>query len=237
MSEIRRAFVVSCLLLAVAYAANAQQRPVKPFTKLHVQDSIDVVLTQSDRESLRVKARHAANILTEFRNGELRISRKTSRGRFLLHGGGTVYLNVVRLAAIGVSGGSDIRSWKQLKLDGLSVTASGGSEVTLLNVQAKRVDLTLSGGSDAKLRGRADSLAIKALRGGGDTYADGLQTRRAVLYLIGRSHAMVNVTEAIDVNAIGGSRVFVDGNPRHRTVKQDRPSHVYWQPIRGPFVH
>jgi hypothetical protein len=227
MSEIRKALVIiSCLFLVAACTAYADERAVEPFSKLHVQNGIDVYLTQSDHESLRVEARDPENIVTQVDNGELRISRK-SRGGFFFSGGGRVYLDFVRLSAIEASGGSDIRGRNQLKLDDLAVRASGGSDLAL-EVQAKRLDLRLSGGSDAKLRGSADALAIRA-SGGSDTSASALKTGRATLALSGGSDARVNVAEAIEIHASGGSDVRVTGKPKQRTVSNDRSSDVHWR--------
>ena len=227
MSRIAKALAMSCLLLAIAHTANAEERSVGPFSKLHVQNGIDVYLTQSDHERLRVEARDADNIVTEVRDGELRISRNRSGGGFFPRGAGKVYLDFVRLSAIEASGGSDIRSRNQLKLDDLSVGASGGSDVAL-DVQAKNLHMTLSGGSDAKVQGKADSFAIRA-SGGSDISAAGLQTRRATLDVSGGSDARVNVTEAIEINASGGSDITVAGKPKQRTVNNDRSSDVYWR--------
>lgn len=227
MSRIAKALAMSCLFLAVAHTANAEDRSVGPFSKLHVQNGIDVYLTQSDHERLRVEARDADNVIAEVRNGELRISRKRSGGGFFSLSADKVHLDFVRLSAIEASGGSDIRGRNQLKLDDLSIRASGGSDVTL-GLQAKSLDLNLSGGSDAKLRGNADSLAVTA-SGGSDISAAGLQTRRVKLNVSGGSDATINATEAVEINASGGSDVSVAGKPRQRTVNNDRSSDVYWR--------
>lgn len=225
MSEIRKALVITCLFLVAACTANAEERSVGPFSKLHVQNGIDIYLTQSDRESLRVEASDPDNVVTDVANGELRISRKRAGGFF--GGGGKVYVGFVRLSDVDVSGGSDIESQNQLKLDDFTLRASGGSDVDL-DVQAKSLDLSLSGGCDARLKGSAETLAVRA-SGGSDISAGGLNAGRVKLNVSGGSDARVNASDAIEIDASGGSDVSVTGNPRQRTVNNDKSSDVYWR--------
>ncbi len=227
MSLVSRAFVV-VFLVSIVSAVNAQrgseERAVTPFSRLHVDNGIDVYLTQSDRQSVKVEGSDLGDLVTKVEDGELRITRKKG-GSFW--GGGRAYVDFVGLSAIEASGGSDIEGRNDFKLDSLSVKASGGSDLDF-TVHAQRLDCAVSGGSDVKLEGSAKALTISA-SGGSDISARDLRADGVTLDLSGGSDATVNATESIEVEASGGSDVSVVGNPSRRTVNNDRSSDVYWR--------
>lgn len=227
MSPMAKALVIAGFFLVAAVAANAEERSVGPFSKLRVRNGIDIYLTQSDRETLTVKASDPDKVVTEVVNGELRISRATGGRSFFGGAKDEVHVGFVELSAIDASGGSDVKGRSQIQLEDLAVTASGGSDIDL-DLQAKHLDVTLSGGSDLRLRGNAESVAIEA-SGGSDVSAAALQARQVKLRVSGGSDARINAKEAIDISASGGSDVSVSGNPQRRTVNNDRSSDVYWR--------
>jgi hypothetical protein len=232
MSLIKKGPVVALLVLA-ACAAHAErrteERAVGPFSKLRVENGIDVVLIQGDRPSLTIEADDNVlkDIVTEVDGGELRISRSRRSGAQFFGSDAKVRLTFVQLSGIQASGGSDIDSGSDIKLDELSVSASGGSDIDLA-VEAKRLELSLSGGSDLKLRGSAETLTITA-SGGSDIAAGDLGADRVTLRVSGGSDAHVNAKDAIELDASGGSDVTVSGNPGRRTVNNDRSSDVRWR--------
>jgi Putative auto-transporter adhesin, head GIN domain len=232
MSLIGKGPVVALLVLA-ACAAHAEkrteERAVTPFSKLRVENGIDVSLIQGDRPSLTIEADDSVlkDIVTEVHGGELRISRARNSGFGFSGRDARVQLTFVQLSDIEASGGSDIDSRGDIKLDDLSVSASGGSDVDLA-VDAKNLELSLSGGSDLKLRGSASSLTVTA-SGGSDIGAGELMADRVTLRVSGGSDAHVNAKEAIELDASGGSDVTVSGNPERRTVNNDRSSDVLWR--------
>jgi Putative auto-transporter adhesin, head GIN domain len=232
MSPMRKSVLAVFALAATAavHAQRAEDRAVASFSKLRVDNGIDVHLTQSDREGLRVEVDGYAleDVVTEVVDGELRLSRARSAGGWRF-GRSRVSVDVsfVEVAALQASGGSDIDGRGNLKLDELSVVASGGSDIDL-SVQATRIEFTVSGGSDLELRGSAESLTIVA-SGGSDVSATGLQAARIKLVASGGSDANVYATEAIEVNASGGSDVRISGDPQQRNVNADRSSDVSWR--------
>ena len=231
MSLIKKGPVVFLLVLT-ACAAHAErrteERALAPFSKLRVENGIDVSLIQGDRPSVTIDADDnlLKDIVTEVDGGELRISRTRNSGRFF-GSDAKVRLTFVQLSGIRASGGSDIDGGSDVKLDELSISASGGSDVDLA-VEAKKLELTLSGGSDLKLRGSAETLSITA-SGGSDIAAGDLRADRVTLRVSGGSDAHVNAKDAIELDASGGSDVTVSGNPQRRAVNNDRSSDVRWR--------
>ena len=234
MSNMTKVVVAVLLLAVVAFGLIAQtdseERDVPAFSKLRVNRGIDVRLTQSDRQHLRVDVDGVDldDVVTEVRGDELRISR-AGFGNLLGRGGGvTVDVEFVRLDEIEASGGSDIEGRNAIRAEALTVEVSGGSDVDLTVEDVHQLDFTASGGSDLRLRGTARALTIDA-SGGSDVAARGLEARRANVRVSGGSDAAVHVTEEIDIEANGGSDVEVYGDPGTRTVDTDRSSDVSWK--------
>lgn len=249
----RSALLIPCLSLVLAAAAHAQggteDRPVAAFTKLRVQNGIDVDLIQADSPGLRIEAENYAleDVLSEVADGELRLSlRRSPDWSLFSRREVSAQVRFVALSAVSAAGGSDVESENALRVDDLSVTASGGSDVDLeltgrrlefslsggsdldLAAEAESLTISASGGSDASLSGRADTLDISA-SGGSDVSARSLQSARVKLNVSGGSDASVHAAEAVDIKANGGSDVMVFGNPDDRKVDNDRSSDVVWR--------
>jgi hypothetical protein len=205
---------------------------VAPFSRLKVENGIDVSLTQGPEQRLRIEVDgyDLAQIETEVVGGELSLSNKGRSGwdwSFFDERDVTVYLDFVELTAIDASSGSDIEGRNAFELDELRVEASGGSDVEL-DVRAERLEFHLSGGSDLEVRGETQSLAVEA-SGGSDVSARSLDAAQARVDLSGGSDASILATAAVAVHASGGSDVIVHGNPAERTVDNDRSSDVVWR--------
>ena len=182
MSLIKKGPVVFLLVLT-ACAAHAErrteERALAPFSKLRVENGIDVSLIQGDRPSVTIDADDnlLKDIVTEVDGGELRISRTRNSGRFF-GSDAKVRLTFVQLSGIRASGGSDIDGGSDVKLDELSVSASGGSDIAAGDLRADRVTLRVSGGSDAHVNAK-DAIELDA-SGGSDVTVSGDPQRRAV---------------------------------------------------------
>ncbi|HEY5567422.1 MAG TPA: head GIN domain-containing protein [Gammaproteobacteria bacterium] len=199
--------------------SDSEDRPVAPFSRLEVQDGIDVYLTHSNEESLRVEVEgfNLDDIVAEVEGDTLTLTNEGRSGlEFVDSRRAKVYLDFVQLSAIEASSGSDIRGENELRLEELSVRASGGSDVDLA-VQAESLEFTVSGGSDLRVSGDSD------------VSARSLESERAEVTLSGGSDASVHASEAIVVDARGGSDVSVYGDPAERTFDNDRSSDVAWR--------
>lgn len=88
---------------------------------------------------------------------------------------------------------------------------SGCSGVTG-DIRVGNAELTLSGASHAKLRGSANNVVLNAW-GAVNLNLTAFIVNSAVVYLKGASHATVNVTERLDVDLSGASRLNYLGHP------------------------
>lgn len=210
--------IVYIALSANSTAIKAQENKditLTNFTEVSVSSGIDLYLTQSSSENIRVNA-HAdllKNVVVEKKGNNLGIRYKDniSWGRLFKGQSIKVYVNYKTLQAISASGGSDVYSQNTLKTDKLSVSASGGSDIDL-NVVAKDIQIRTSGGSDVNLKGSATNMeAISS--GGSDIDALAFVVENARVTSSGGSDANIHVTKALEVTASGGSDVNYKGNP------------------------
>jgi hypothetical protein len=225
------ALLLATLPCAVHAQSNTEERAVGAFSRLAVQDGIDVRLTQAAETRLRIEVEgyELDDIVAEVVADELRLSNSARRGFSFFNAGGdvTVYLDVAELTAIRASAGSDISGANEFQVDALSVQASGGSDIDL-DVQAQSLEFKLSGGSDLRVRGAARSVTIAA-SGGSDVSAGSLEAEEVTVRASGGSDASVRASAAVVIEASGGSDVAVQGDPAQRTVNNDRSSDVAWR--------
>lgn len=227
---------LAALLLTAASAcsvraqSDTEERQVAAFSRLRVQNGIDVELRQAEQARLRIEVEgyDLEDVVTAVEDGELLLSREGGPwSSFLGSREITVYLDFVELTAISASGGSDIEGRAEIRLERLTVDAVGGSDVEL-DVRAQSLEFSLVGGSDLALRGSAPSLVVEAV-GGSDVSARRLEAERVELTLAGGSDASVHASRSIEIDASGGSDVYVYGNPAERTQNNDRSSDVVWR--------
>lgn len=197
---------------------NAQENKevtITGFNEVSVSSGIDLYLTQSNSENIRVNAHPdlLKNVLIEKQGNNLVIKYKDNTGlKNLLKGQGTkVYINYKTLQAISASGGSDVVTQNTLKGDKLTLRASGGSDLNL-NVTVDDIEIQTSGGSDVDIKGKAINMNAQA-SGGSDLDALEFIVENARVNASGGSDANVHVTKALEANANGGSDINYKGNP------------------------
>lgn len=210
--------IIAIVLLANSLTSKAQENKeiaITNFSEVSVSSDIDLYLTQSNSENIRVNAHPdlLKNVVVEKKGNNLNIRYKDniSWGRLFKGQSIKVYVNFKNLQSISASGGSDVYSQNTIKTDKLSVSSSGGSDLDL-NVVAKDIAIQTSGGSDVNIKGSATNMEATS-SGGSDIDALNFVVENARVSSSGGSDANVHVTKALDVTASGGSDVNYKGNP------------------------
>lgn len=184
------------------------------FTEVTVSSGIDLYLTQSNAENIRLNAHPdlIKNVVIEKQGNTLVIKYKSNVSWSRLFKGQSikVYVNYKTLNRISASGGSDIYGENTLKTEKLSLTTSGGSDLKL-SLITKNLELQTSGGSDVSLKGSAANMDASA-SGGSDIDAFDLIVENARVSTSGGSDANIHVTKALDASASGGSDIHYKGN-------------------------
>ncbi len=190
-----------------------EERKVENFDRVSTCCGFDVQVTQGEEEYLRLTGDD--NLLREItvyqRGDQVVVDREhslffnpTRRIR--------VEVGVKNLRAFSGSGGSRL-TMTELEASTLRIELSGGGEGKLTNLSAGTLSVALSGGSELAASGTIDRQSIE-LSGGSDYHARDLISRDAVLDLSGGSDARVNVSDNLHVDASGGSDVYYRGVPR-----------------------
>lgn len=219
MKNINPAVIVIALIALFANSTKIKAQENKNvtitnFSEVSVSSGIDLYLTQSNSENIRVNAHTELlkNVIVEKQGNSLNIRYKDniSWGRLFKGQSIKVYINYKTLQAISASGGSDVYTQNTLKTDKLAVRASGGSDIDL-NVVAGDIEIQTSGGSDVNIKGSATNMEAHS-SGGSDIDALAFVVENARVSASGGSDANIHVTKALDASASGGSDVNYKGN-------------------------
>lgn len=184
------------------------------FNGITVSSGIDLYLTQSNSENIKVSAHKdlLENVIIEKNGSTLTVKYKSNEGWGRMFKGESikVYINYKNLNAITASGGSDVFSQNTIKTPKLNVRASGGSDVSL-DIIADDLEVTTSGGSDVKLKGKVKNMILQT-SGGSDVEAYQLISEYAKVTSSGGSDANVYVTKGLEASASGGSDINYKGD-------------------------
>ena len=198
-------------------SSNAQQNKdvsINNFNEVSVSSGIDVYLTHSNSENIRINAHPdlIKNVIIEKEGNNLKIRYKdgVNWGRLFKNQSIKVYINYKTLKALSASGGSDVYTQNTLKTDRLSLSASGGSDLKL-DVVAKDMEIQASGGSDVDLKGSATNMQVST-SGGSDVNALDFVVDYAKVSSSGGSDANIHVNKALEASASGGSDINYKGS-------------------------
>ncbi|NRF41608.1 head GIN domain-containing protein [Pedobacter foliorum] len=216
-SSILKSALTLLIFTASVISLKAQQDKdvaIKNFNEVSVSSGIDLYLTQSNSENIRINAHPdlIKDVIIEKEGNNLRIKYKdgVNWGRIFKNQSIKVYVNYKTLTAISASGGSDVYTQNTLKTDRLSLSASGGSDLKL-DVVAKDVEIQTSGGSDLDLKGSATNMEVST-SGGSDVNALNFVVDYAKVSSSGGSDANIYVNKALEASASGGSDINYKGN-------------------------
>lgn len=220
----KRIPMLAFLLLSTVYLSigqdktirdeNAQKRNVSGFHSIHVEDGIDLYLSQDETEAVAVSAartEYRDKIQTIVKDGILYISYDESpinfnwRSRRL-----RAYVSAKTLKALRASGGSDVYIPSGFNTTDLTMHISGGSDFDG-TINAENLEIKATGGSDAKLNGKTVNLKINA-SGGSDFDGYGMIAENVFVHASGGSDARVTATRELGVEASGGSDVDYKGS-------------------------
>ena len=201
------------------------------FNGIAVSSGIDLYLTQSITEKIslkgdkdvleKVKVSLDANGILKF---EFEKSGSTNNWTYGKDNAVKAYVSFKTINNLLVSGGSDVVSEGQLNLAGLSIKASGGSNVKL-DLNVKDLNLAISGGSDITLKGIADTFSL-SVSGGSDVNAFGLVAGDVSANTSGGSDADLNASKSISIAASGASDVNYKGTASKKSISSKGASDV-----------
>ncbi|MEX8547496.1 MAG: head GIN domain-containing protein [Mucilaginibacter sp.] len=197
---------------------ETQDRKLSGFHALASSGSFDVVLSQGNTESVRVKADADVinEVVTEVKNGTLMIHAKNNHnwgmGNFWNNKTVTIYVTAKDLNSIGVSGSGDLKIENAFNTNTLALRLSGSGDFSG-KVNVKTLEAAISGSGDFKIAGRADDSNV-AISGSGNFEAGDLITKTTVIRIAGSGDAHIYASEKLDASVSGSGDVRYSGHPK-----------------------
>lgn len=232
MGTIRNIFI-SFLFFALIFKISGlyaldktEIRNLKNFNSINVSAGIDLFLTMSQAEEVKVVANEdiISKIVTEVKEGTLHIYMKNSGWSGWGNKTQKVYVTIAVLKELKASSGSDVSSENVLKGDNIDIDVSSGSDVNV-NLDYNTVELKTSSGSDAKIKGKAKNLKVNA-SSGSDIDADELESVNCKASASSGSDISVMVTGELTADASSGADIKYKGSPTSKNINESSGGEV-----------
>jgi hypothetical protein len=182
----------------------------QPFKAIKATEGLDVYLTQSDSESIRVEADENLQdiIVTEVIDGVLKIHTKQNIGRCTSK---KVMVSFRDISSIISTSGSDVYSTNTITSENLNLESTSGSDMKL-DVNTTTLNCKSTSGSDLKLSGKTIKLIAEATSGS-DIKAENLIAESSEVRATSGAGITVNTTKELTANATSGADIKYLGNP------------------------
>ena len=216
---LNRTITVSLILLITASTGFAQvigrgdvvkqDRDVENFNGVSVQSGIDLTVKQGTQQSLVIEADDNIQeyIISEVKEGILYVYVKKNTSIRQSHAM-DAHVTVTEIKKISASGGGDVESLSMINADEISISISGGGDLSF-ELTADRATCSMSGGGDVAFEGSIK--AFKAsLSGGGDIALEGEIGMLDINLSGGGDLVMELDCENIKISSSGGGDVTLD---------------------------
>ena len=180
------------------------------YTSIKATEGLDVYLTQSDTESITVKADSNLHelILTEVEDGVLKIHTKENIGRASSK---RVNVSFKDISSITSTSGSDVYSTNTINTERLDLKSTSGSDMKL-DVNTSVLHCKSTSGSDLKVSGKTVKLVAEATSGS-DIKAADLKAESSEVKATSGADITVNTSKELTARATSGGDVKYYGNP------------------------
>ena len=213
--------LVALAMAAVAPAAAAEVTEPRALTgtfkSVRLVGSADLVLTQSDTQSLSVEGEKEAMqyLVAETRGDEL-VLRYEPRAKFVWWGndrkGPRFLLSTKTLERISTAGSGDVRSDAWTSTGDFEIAVSGASDIKIGSLAARKLLVRITGSGDVTLAGGVLEQNIK-IAGSGDYRSGNLKSATAVIAISGSGDATLTARDTLTVNIAGSGDVKYYGRP------------------------
>ncbi|MBP0905390.1 head GIN domain-containing protein [Mariniflexile gromovii] len=190
---------------------TVENRPINiPFTAIKASEGLNVVLTQSDDESIKVEADDNLQdlIITEVIDNVLKIHTKENIGNCISK---KVIVNFKDVTSIIATSGSDVKSTNTFTIKDLDLETTSGSDM-VLDVNTASLNCKSTSGSDLKLSGKTIKLIAEATSGSAIKAAD-LTAESSQVKATSGANITVNTSKELTANASSGGDIKYLGNP------------------------
>ncbi len=199
---------------------QTEPRAVDGFSAIELHGSMNLVLRQSAREAVELRADDNLLALVETRvvsrSGVPTLQVRTRDGAsYSSRNPITVTVDVVTLSALSVRGSGNV-SGEGLKAPALKIVLAGSSDVKLQKLSLDEASLKISGSGNAELSGKATRLSL-SISGSGDINTRELEADEVSVSIAGSGGASVNARKALGVSIAGSGSVDYVGDATVKT--------------------
>ncbi|MFI1745681.1 head GIN domain-containing protein [Thalassobellus sediminis] len=180
------------------------------FSTIKATEGLDVYLTQSNNESIKVEADENLHelIITEVKDGVLKIHTKENIGRATAK---KIIVNFKDISSIISTSGSDVYSTNTIDVEELELKTTSGSDMTL-EVNTSILNCKSTSGSDLRLSGKTERLIAEATSGS-DIKAENLVAKSSQVKATSGADITVNTLKELIAKATSGGDIKYYGNP------------------------
>jgi hypothetical protein len=185
------------------------------FSQIEASRGIDVYLTQSDSQSIKVQADENLHdiIITKIENGVLKIYAEENIRRSESK---KIMVNVTNLTSVSATSGSDVFSTNTLKADGIKLMTTSGADIEV-EIDAQSTTLASTSGSDIKVKGTTNTLSASATSGS-DIDAKYLISQVCTAAVTSGADIVVHAEEKFSAGATSGGDIKYYGNPKNTNI-------------------
>lgn len=214
-------FLLVAAILSFAPAAQAdcvkgtgevvrKSLSVDAFHGIHLEGSMDVVLTQGATRSVEVEAQQNLIELVETRvsNGVWKITTSdgfTTNKNFIIH------ITVPMIDEVSVDGSGDVTSKGTFTSDAMALAVAGSGNITLA-FNSKKADVDIAGSGDMVLSGTCGQLKV-GVAGSGDVDARALKATDATVDIAGSGDVTLDASQSLEASVAGSGDVSYKGSP------------------------
>jgi hypothetical protein len=229
LTKITIAIVLSLLLVSCNFDINFNGSGVsgtgnvstiertldEDFSEIEASRGIDVYLTQSDSQSLKVQADENLHdiIITKIENGVLKIYAKKNISRSESK---KIMVNVRSLTSVSATSGSDVYSTNTLKAETIKLVTTSGADIEVA-LDAKSTILASTSGSGIKVKGTTTILSASATSGS-DIDAKYLISQICTAAVTSVADIVVHAEEEFSAGATSGGDIEYYGNPKNTSI-------------------
>ena len=182
------------------------------FSSVSVASGFQLILTQDSVQSMSVETYENIFQYLEIEIVDSTLFISTKDGvNFSGQPNVKIHITTPVLDELSLSGGSRAEFVNEWKGEEFEASLSGGSRIFGM-INLKSFELELSGGSRSELNGVVEKFSLNASGGSKSRHLD-LLTRNCEALVSGGTSLEISVSDTLDVNCSGGSRVKYKGTP------------------------
>lgn len=215
----RRDFMVIAVAAALPVGAAcadpvSRNVPVAGITGVDVRISVDMTITQGDKESLVLSSDSSLDDINAFvANGSLIIERSSKASSFFSRPATvTAKLTVKTLEKLIIEGGGEVMV-SALKTPRMELSIAGSATVHLTDLKSDALEILVSGRGDVTVSGATTGVLVR-IEGSGDAHLAHLDSSAAKVVISGKGNVELAVRDRLDAKINGMGDVHYIGNPK-----------------------